>query len=95
MISQEQQKAVVQTLKPYNPSKIGVFGSYAQGKQDKDSDLDLLISLKKRINLFELINLEDELSSLLGVKVDLVTENSVNKHLKPYIQKDIIYILND
>ena len=39
------------------------------------------------------MSLEDELSAMLGVEVDLITENSVNKHLKPYIQKDIVYIL--
>lgn len=95
MINQEQQQSIIQKLEPYKPSKIGVFGSYARGEENKDSDLDLVIRLEKRINLFELMALEDELSSLLGVNVDLLTEKSVNKHLKPYIQKDIIYILND
>jgi predicted nucleotidyltransferase len=95
MISEEQQKSVIQKLKPYDPSKIGVFGSYAKGRENDDSDLDLLINLKKRINLFELMNLEKELSSLLGVEVDLVTEGAVNKHMKPYIKKDVIYIFND
>ncbi|NOY57818.1 MAG: nucleotidyltransferase domain-containing protein [Calditrichaeota bacterium] len=30
-------------VKKYNPEKIILFGSYAQGKQDEESDLDLLI----------------------------------------------------
>lgn len=95
MLNKQQQQSIVQKLKPYSPSKIGVFGSYARGKENKASDLDLLISLRKRINLFELMSLEEELSSMLGIEVDLVTEKSINKYIKPYIQKDIIYIFND
>lgn len=95
MLNKEQQQSVIKKLKPYDPSKIGVFGSYARGKEKKESDIDLLINLRKRINLFELMELEEELSSILGIDVDLVTEGSVNKYLKPYIQKDIIYLLNE
>jgi len=95
MITDKQQKDIVETLKPYQPSKIGIFGSYARSEADEDSDIDILMQTDKKINLLELVELERELSSKLGITVDLVTENSINKHLKPYIQKEITYILND
>jgi len=34
---------IIEQIKPYNPEKIILFGSYAYGKPSKDSDIDLLI----------------------------------------------------
>jgi predicted nucleotidyltransferase len=36
-------KQIIESLKPYKPEKIILFGSYAWGKPKKDSDIDLLI----------------------------------------------------
>lgn len=95
MISDKQSHTILNTLKPYNPIKVGVFGSQARSEATKDSDLDLLIDVEKPLNLFDIIELEEELSMLLGIDVDLVTEKSLNKHLKPYINNEIRYILNE
>jgi uncharacterized protein len=37
----------------YKPEKIILFGSYAWGKPDKDSDIDLLIVKRTNKNIFE------------------------------------------
>lgn len=95
MITRKEQQYILKKLEPYNPSRIGIFGSYVRGDQNEESDLDLLVNLQKRANLFELIELEEELSEILGVKVDLVTEKSLNKHIRPHIMKEITYILNE
>jgi predicted nucleotidyltransferase len=95
MLTDKQSHTILKTLKPYKPVKIGVFGSQARSEETKDSDLDLLIDVEKPLNLFDLLELEEELTKLLGINVDLVTEQSLNKHLKPYIDKEIRYILNE
>jgi len=95
MLTKKQQQSIVQKLMPYKPAQIGIFGSYARGKEGEESDLDLLVSLKERINLFELLDLEEEINAMLGVEVDLVTDKSINKYMEPYIRKDIIYIFDD
>lgn len=95
MITRKEQQYILKKLEPYNPSRIGIFGSYVRGDQNEESDLDLLVNLQKRANLFELIELEEELSEILGVKVDLVTEKSLNKHIRPHIMKEVTYILNE
>lgn len=71
---------------------IGIFGSYARGEQQTGSDLDILIDFPNRVNLLEIVALEEELSQKLGIKVDLVTLKSVNPQLKPYIEEDLIKI---
>ncbi len=95
MITEEQKHKIIKRLEPYRPGKIGIFGSYARDEETQESDLDVLVDLHKKINLFDLVELENDLSEMLNVKVDLVTENSLNKHLKPYIQQSLIYILNE
>ena len=65
---------------------LGLFGSYVQGTPRKDSDLDVLVEFAEDPGLFEFIELEDHLSSLLGVKVDLVMKGT----LKPLIGRHIL-----
>ena len=95
MITEDQSHTILKALEPYKPVKIGVFGSQARSNANKESDLDLLINVKQPLNLFDLVEIEEELSNLLGIDVDLVTEQSLNKHLKPYINKEIKYILDE
>ena len=70
----------------YHVSTLGIFGSYVRNEQAGDSDLDILVDFTTPISLFEFIDLEEELSGLLHVKVDLVSRNA----LKPYIGKRIL-----
>lgn len=93
MLSNKQQEIIKSIAGKYNPSLLGVFGSYARNEQTASSDLDLLIEFDDVVNLLELIGLEQELSEKLGVKVDLVTKKSLSKHLKPYIEKDFMRII--
>jgi hypothetical protein len=93
MLSSEEKNIIIQTLRPFNPRKIGVFGSRARNQHSEHSDLDLLVDVKN-INLLDLVSLEDELSRLLKVKVDLITEASLNKYLRPKIKQDVRFIYN-
>lgn len=70
----------------YNLKEIGVFGSYTHGKQKKDSDIDILVEVKRPMGFVKFIKLEKYLSKLLDIKVDLVTK----KALKPYIGQRIL-----
>lgn len=80
-------------LLPYRPARIGVFGSFARGENNKDSDLDILIKFNDSISLLKLVQIEQELSDLLGIPIDLVTENSLkNPRLKKSIERDLITI---
>lgn len=90
MITRQQIKTIKEVTTRFKPSLIGIFGSYARGKQRSDSDLDILIDFERRVNLLDLVALEEELSNRLGIKVDLVTLKSVNHQFKPYIEADLI-----
>lgn len=85
---------ILSHLKGFNPIKVGIFGSFARGDNKKGSDLDILIEFKEAPSLLTLIKLENDLSEILGVKVDLVTTDALkNKRIKKSIKKDLISIL--
>ena len=70
----------------YNVTTLEVFGSFVRHEEKTNSDLDILVSFSKAPSLFKFIELEDYLSKILGVKVDLVMKSS----LKPNIGKRIL-----
>jgi predicted nucleotidyltransferase len=56
--------------------------------------VDILVEFKESPSLLTLIKLENDLSEILGVKVDLVTTGAVkNKRIKKSIKKDLINIM--
>src|SRR5665648_533114 len=61
----------------YSVSYLGIFGSYVRGEQEPESDLDILVEFEEAPSFFEYIRLEDYLSEILGVKVDLVMKLSL------------------
>jgi uncharacterized protein len=50
-----------------------VFGSALYGTDRDGSDLDILVDALPGATLFDLGGLQDELQTLLGVRVDLLT----------------------
>lgn len=96
MISQQVKDKLLTTLTPLKPKRIGIFGSYARGENQEDSDLDILISFSQRISLLKFVQIQQELSKELGISVDLVSENGIrNQRLKEYIFQDLISIYDE
>jgi uncharacterized protein len=89
MISIIQQIKIKEILAPFEPIEIGIFGSYARSENTDSSDLDILVQFGKKLNLFDLVDLENKLSKALGIKVDLVTKNALNPFIKEFIEKDL------
>jgi len=76
----------------YKVRDIGIFGSYIKGKQKKESDLDILVEFEETIDLFSFVELENFLSELLGIKVDLVMKSALKPLIRNYIMKEVIYL---
>ncbi|MBN2373335.1 nucleotidyltransferase family protein [bacterium] len=70
----------------YGLKEIGIFGSYVKGEQGENSDIDVLVEVERPMGFVKFIKLENHLSQILGIKVDLVTK----KALKPYIGRRIL-----
>lgn len=74
--------------------ELGIFGSYTRSEEKEDSDLDILVDYIPDYcpSLLKFISLENRLTDMLGIKVDLVMKDGIREEIKPYILKDIQYI---
>ena len=86
-------KKIARLLKNQGARKIAVFGSYVRGEEKPGSDIDIIVEFSERKSLLELVRIERELSDVLGIKVDLLTEKSISPYLIDTIRKEmeIIY----
>lgn len=80
---------IVAYMKAHGANRVGVFGSYARGEARSDSDLDLLVWFSQQQSLLGLIRMERELSELVGVKIDLLTEPAISPYLIERIRKEL------
>lgn len=78
--------------KQFLVKKIGVFGSYARGEQNKKSDLDILVEFIEDPSMFKFLDLENYLTDLLKIKVDLVMKNALKPHIGKQILSEVVYI---
>jgi len=62
-----------QLISRYNVTHPRLYGSVLTGKDDDESDLDLLVDATPATTLFTLIGLEHEAEQLLGVRVSVLT----------------------
>lgn len=77
---------ILQIARRHGARGVRVFGSYARGQQKETSDLDLLVDLEPHRDLFDLIELKQELEKTLQRRVDVVTEAG----LSPYIRAKVL-----
>lgn len=70
----------------YGVASLGLFGSYVRRQAGPGSDLDLLVRFHQTPGLIRFIELENYLSDLLGVRVDLVMAEA----LKPNISQRVL-----
>jgi predicted nucleotidyltransferase len=97
MKSLEEIKTILQQHKEelrakYKVREIGVFGSYVRGQQKKQSDIDILVEFEVVPGLLKFIELEDYLSELLAIKVDLVRKSSIREELRDTILQEVVVL---
>jgi uncharacterized protein len=75
----------------YYVDKIGYFGSFSRNEQTKDSDIDILVSLKQPLG-WEFFDLQEFLENELELKVDLVSDKALKEQLKQIILNSVKYV---
>ena len=89
MTREEIQTIIKDYLTQYPISRIGLFGSFARHEEQKDSDIDILVTFEEPISLFALVRIHRELSELLNRKVDIVSEKYLHPRIKEAIREDL------
>ena len=75
----------------YPISELGIFGSYARGDNNSNSDIDILVDFDDRIGI-GFIKLVHELEDLFQQKVDLVSRRAIKPRYLPFVEKNLIYV---
>jgi predicted nucleotidyltransferase len=90
LVTLKKNKAIIK--EKFGVKKIGVFGSVARGEAKKGSDVDVLVEFEKdKKNFDNFIDLSFFLEDLFGRKVDLITTSGLDKYIRPYVEKEVVW----
>ncbi|MCL4878427.1 MAG: nucleotidyltransferase family protein [Anaerolineae bacterium] len=78
---------LAQQHKAYN---VRVFGSVARGEATDDSDIDFLVDFETGYTLWDHIGLVQDLSELLGRRVDVSTDETLRERLRERILREAV-----
>jgi predicted nucleotidyltransferase len=75
----------------YTIKSMAIFGSYSRMEQKDTSDLDILIEFYDKVGI-RFIDLAEELESIVGFKVDLVSRKGIKEKYLKSIDSELIYV---
>jgi uncharacterized protein len=74
-------------LKRLGVAHLYIFGSTARGEARDDSDVDLFFDYEKgKFGLFELMDVKEYATNILGRNADIMTRDSLHKTLRRQIE---------
>ena len=76
----------------FGVKSLAVFGSVARGEARPDSDVDILVEFEGRATFDRYMGLKFFLEDLLGRRVDLVTRKALKPRMRPYVEREAIYV---
>ena len=85
---QSKREAILQMVARRGARNVRLFGSVARGEAGLDSDVDFLVDLEPGRSLLDLGGLLMDLQSLLGRRVDVVTEAGLRPRIRPRVLKE-------
>lgn len=83
-----EREKIVEICRRNDISFCGLFGSFARGEANAESDIDLLVRFSKPKG-YNWLDAAFEIEDVLGKKVDLITEGGLSKHVREYVFKDL------
>jgi predicted nucleotidyltransferase len=77
-------------------SKLALFGSVLRDDFRPDSDVDVLVEFEPgaRVSLFDMVDLEVELTEIIGRKVDLRTPGDLSRYFRQQVvdSAEVLYV---
>ena len=94
ILTETQIKEAIRTYFAEKPvKKVWLFGSYARGEADENSDVDVLVDFEEnhKVGLRYLI-WHEEIERLLNKKVQVVSNAALSKFIRPFVENDKVLI---
>ena len=89
-----EKEKIIEICKRHDIEYCALFGSFARGEADENSDIDLLVRFSKPIG-WKFYGIAEDLQEVLGKKVDLATENMLNKYIRESVLRDLKVIYEE
>jgi predicted nucleotidyltransferase len=80
--------AILELAARHGARNVRVFGSVVRGKARPNSDVDLLVDMEPERSLIDRTALMQEIEDLLGYKVDVVNERSLNRLIRDRVLQE-------
>jgi predicted nucleotidyltransferase len=84
---------ITPVLRRHNVVHAAIFGSFARGIPEEDSDLDIAVEFEGEKSLLDLAALQLELEETLGREVDVVTYRALHPRIKGRVLQEQVAIL--
>lgn len=86
-------KAHEAELRRLGVEHLYLFGSTARGEAREDSDVDLFFDYQRgTFGLFDLMDVQERTSGILGRKADVMTRDSLHKTLRQRIEASAVQV---
>jgi predicted nucleotidyltransferase len=80
------QTELISALKELPIKRASLFGSFARGDNNEDSDIDILIDIEPSLSIFDVLRMEEILRKRFSRKIDLVEFSAI----KPSIVERVL-----
>ena len=79
-------------LKAAGIMRLSLFGSVARGEASSESDVDLMAEFdpEKQFSLLEMVGLENRLTDILGVRVELTRARALKDHIRERVAREAV-----
>lgn len=76
----------------FHVARIGLFGSVVRNESNTESDIDFLVEFDQKVDLFNIMNLENYLQDIFHKKIDVVTPANLKPYIGQKILKEVVYL---
>ncbi|AJF06586.1 nucleotidyltransferase family protein [Geoalkalibacter subterraneus] len=91
-VAERLRQEIPRLRRDYAVRSLGLFGSYVRGEQRRGSDLDVLVEFSEVPGMLRFLDLERDISQLVGIPVDLVQKEALKPAIGRRIEKEVLPI---
>ena len=80
-------------LRQQGVARAALFGSVARDEASPGSDIDVMVEFAPdaAISVWAYARLKDLIQGFFGERVDVVSRNGLNRHIRPTVEREALY----